>query len=109
MPCSILCHLPERGIGEFYPYIMSSVLLVVPIDFGEDGPILHFDTPARPCCEFAVRHLHRWICPCGIVAVLPPAFSPDIGLPNIYPLDDMEYTASASDDDANEMKWGTQQ
>ena len=44
----------EMGIGEFYPYIMSSVLLVLPIDISEDGPILHLDTPARPCCEFVV-------------------------------------------------------
>ena len=44
VPCSVLCCLPERGIGEFYPCMTHSALLVLPVGVDEEGPILHLDT-----------------------------------------------------------------
>ena len=107
-PCSTLCHLPERGIRECYPCSTHILTLVLPYSIDEDGPILHQDTPICLCGKFAIRCLHRWVHPFSPVVVLPPVFSPDIGLPNVYPLDELpmlwtntEYTVPASDDDTN--------
>ena len=84
--------------------------LVLPFSMGQDGPILHLNMPIHHCDEFAVRHLHRWVRPGGPVVALPPLYSPDLGLPNVYLLDELpmlwtnsEYTAAASNDDVSEV------
>ena len=110
VPVAALCQLPQRSVGEFYPCPTNDAFLVLPINTGVDGPILHLDTPIRHCDEFAVRQLYQWICPYGSVAMLPPLYSPDPGLPNMFQLDGLpmlwtntEYLADASDDDINEV------
>ena len=77
---------------------------------GLDGPILHLDTPIRRCNEFAMWQLHQWTRPYGPVVVLPPLYSPDPGLPNVFQLDGLpmlwtntEYLADASDDNVDEV------
>ena len=89
---------------------MNNAFLVLPFNTGPDGPILHLDMPIRRCDEFAVRQLHWWICPYGSVATLPPLYSPDPGLPNMFQLDgppmlwtNTEYLADASDNNVNEV------
>ena len=106
VPASALCRLPEWSIGEFYPCSMHSATLVLPFSMGQDGLILHLNTPICWCNEFAVRHLHQWVRPYGPVVALPPLYSPDPGLPNVYPLDEppmlwtnSEYTAAVSNND----------
>ena len=110
VPASALCRLPEQSIGEFYPCSTHGATLVLPFSMGQDGPILHLNMPIQWCNEFAVRCLHRWVCPYGPVMALPPLYSPDPGLPNVYPLDEppmlwmnSEYTAAVSDDDVSEI------
>ena len=83
VPCSILCHLLEKGIGEFYPCIIHSIYLVLQVVDSKDDPILCLDMPIQVTGEFVVCDLHRWICPMGHITVLPPVFNPDIGLPNV--------------------------
>ena len=111
VPCSVLCHLPEKGIGELYPCMTHSTLLVLPIGVGKKGPILHLDTHAHPSCEFVVHGLHWWVHAFGLVVVLPPAFSPDVRLPNVYPIDELamlwtnaKYMAPAPAGDANKLE-----
>ena len=53
-----LCHLPEWTIAEFYPCLKHDATLVLPFSIGQDGPILHLNTPMCHCDEFAVRRLH---------------------------------------------------
>ena len=110
VPASALCHLPEWSIREFYPCSTHSTNLVLPFSMGQDGLILHLNTPIHWCDEFAVWRLHRWVRPYGPVTALPPLYSPDPGLPNVYPLDEppmlwtnSEYTAAVSDDDVSEI------
>ena len=75
-----------------------------------DGPILHLNTPICRCNEFAIRRLHQWVHPYGPVVVLPPLYSPDPGLPNVFLLDkppmlwtNTEYLVDASDNDVHEV------
>ena len=77
---------------------------------GLDSPILHLNTPICCCDEFAVRWLHQWTHPYGPVVALPPLYSPDPGLPNVFQLNkppmlwtNTEYLADASDDDGYEV------
>ena len=110
VPVMVICHLPEQSIGEFYPCPTHNVALVLPFSMGQDGPILYLNTPIHRCNEFAVWHLHWWVHPYGPVVVLPSLYSPDLGLPNVYPLKEppmlwtnTEYLAAASDDDVSEV------
>ena len=110
VPATALCQLPQRSVGEFYPCPMNDAFLVLPFNMDPDGPILHLDTPIHRCDEFAIQRLHWWIRPYGTVVMLPPLYSPDPGLPNMFQLDglpmlwtNMEYLADASDDDVNEV------
>ena len=89
---------------------MNNAFLVLPFSTGADGPILHLNMPICCCDEFTVWRLHRWICPYGSIATLPPLYSPDPGLSNVFQLDgppmlwtNTEYLADASDDDVNEV------
>ena len=110
VPVAALCQLPQQSIGEFYPCPTNDTFLVLPFNTGADGPILHLDMPICHCDEFAVQQLHWWIHPYGSIAMLPPLYSPDPGLPNVFQLDglpmlwtNMEYLGDASDDDINEV------
>ena len=110
IPATALCQLPQQSIGEFYPCPTNDTFLVLPFNMGPDGPILHLDMPIRHCDEFAVWWLHQWIRPYGPVAMLPPLYSPDPRLPNMFQLDgppmlwtNTEYLADASNDDVNEV------
>ena len=110
IPVMALCQLPQQSIGEFYPCPMNDTFLVLPFNMGPDGPILHLDMPIHHCDEFAVQWLHRWIHPYGPVATLPPLYSPNLRLPNVFQLDrppmlwtNTEYLTDASDDDVNEV------
>ena len=80
VPASALCCLPERNKGEFYPCSMHGTTLVLPFSMGDDGPILHLNTPICHCNEFAVCRLHRWVHPYSPVVALPPLYSPDPGI-----------------------------
>ena len=82
----------------------------LPFNMGPDGPILHLDTPIHHCDEFTMWWLHRWTRPYGPVVALPPLYSPDPGLPNVFQLDGLpmlwtntEYLVDASNDDVNEV------
>ena len=110
VPVAALCQLPQQSIGEFYPCPTNNAFLVLPFNMGPDGPILHLDMPIRCCDEFAVWRLHQCICPYGPIATLPPLYSPNPRLPNVFQLDglpllwtNMEYLADASDNDINEV------
>ena len=110
VPAAALCQLPQQSVGEFYPCPTNDAFLVLPFNTGADGPILHLDMPIRHCDEFAVWRLHQWIHPYGSVATLPPLYSPDPRLPNVFQLDgppmlwtNTEYLADASGDDPNEV------
>ena len=82
--CSILCHLPEKGVGKFYPCMPHGAHLILSVADSKEGPILDLNMPIRASGDFVVHSLHRWIHPVGHVAVLPLAFNPDVGLSNIY-------------------------
>ena len=58
VPATALCHLPQQSIGEFYPCPMNDMALVLPFSMGQDGLILHLNTPICHCDEFTVWHLH---------------------------------------------------
>ena len=110
VPVTALCNLPQRSIGEFYPCLTNDTALVLPFSMGPDSPILHLNMPICGCNEFAIWRLHRWVHPFGPVAVLPPLYSPDPRLPNVFSLDELpmlwtntEYSADASDDDVSEV------
>ena len=105
-----LCCLPKQSIGEFYTSPTHDVAQVLPFSMGQDGPILHLNTPICCCNEFAVWRLHQWVHPYGPVVALPPLYSPDLGLLNVYPLEEppilwtnTEYLAAASDNDMSEV------
>ena len=77
---------------------------------GPDSPILHLNTPIHGCNKFTVWQLHQWVPPYGPAVALPPLYSPDPGLPNVFSLDELpmlwtntEYLADASDDNVNEV------
>ena len=62
------------------------------------------------CDEFAVWHLHQWVRPYGPVMALPLLYSPEPGLPNVYPLEEppmlwtiSKYMAPVSDDDVSKV------
>ena len=110
VPVTALCHLPQRSVGEFYPCPTNDTALVLPFSIGPDGPILHLNMPICGCNEFAVWCLHQWVHPYGPVVALPPLYSPDPRLPNVFSLDKLpmlwtitEYLADASDDDVSEV------
>ena len=110
VPVMALCQLPQRSMGEFYPCPMNDAFLVLPFNMGPDGPILHLNTPIHCCDEFAMRRLHQWTHPYGPVVALPPLYSPDPRLPNVFQLDELpmlwtntEYLADADDNDVNEV------
>ena len=85
--CSILCCLPKKGIGKLYPCMTHGTHLVLPVDNSKDGLILCLDMPIRASGEFMVCSLHRWIRPMGHITVLLPVFNPDVGLPNVFPIE----------------------
>ena len=58
VPVTALCCLPQQSIGRFYPCPTNDAALVLPFSMGQDGPILHLNTPIRHCDEFTVRCLH---------------------------------------------------
>ena len=110
VPATALCQLPQQSVGEFYPCPMNDAFLVLPFNMGPDGPILHLDTPICCCDEFAMQWLHQWIHPYGPVVTLPPLYSPDPRLPNVFQLDGLpmlwtntEYLVDASNNDINEV------
>ena len=110
IPVMALCQLPQQSIGEFYPCPTNDTFLVLPFNVGPDGPILHLDMPICGCDEFMVWQLHWWICPYGPVAMLPPLYSSNPRLPNVFQLDsppmlwtNTEYLADAFDNDVNEV------
>ena len=110
VPAMALCQLPQQSIGEFYPCPMNNAFLLLPFNMGPDGPILHLDTPIHRCDEFTVRWLHQWTHPYGPIVALPPLYSPNPGLPNVFQLDkppmlwtNTEYLADASDNDVNQV------
>ena len=110
VPVMALCQLPQWSMGKFYPCPTNDAFLVLPFNMGPDGPILHLNTPICHCDEFAVQWLHRWTCPYGPVVALPPLYSPDPGLPNMFQLDgppmlwtNTEYLADASNNNINEV------
>ena len=88
VPATALCCLPQQSVGEFYPCPMNNAALVLPFSMGPDGPILHLNTPICACNEFAVWLLHRWVRPYGPVVALPPLYSPNPRLPNVFLLDE---------------------
>ena len=97
-------------MGEFYPCPTNDAALVLPFSMGPDSPILHLNTPIHCCDEFAMRQLHRWIHPYGPIVALPPLYSPNPRLPNVFSLDKLpmlwtntEYLADASDNDVHEV------
>ena len=99
VPAMALCQLPQRSIGEFYPWPRNDAFLVLP-----------FNMPIHHCDEFAIQQLHQWICPYGPIATLPPLYSPDPRLPNMFQLNgppmlwtNTEYLADASHDNINEV------
>ena len=111
VPAMALCHLPQRSMGEFYPCPMNDTALVLPFSMGLDSPILHLNTSICGCNEFAVWRLHRWVHPNGPVVALPPLYSTDPRLSNVFSLDElpmlwtnMEYLVDASDDDVHEVR-----
>ena len=110
VPATVLCHLPQQSVGEFYPCSTNNAVLVFPFSMGPDGPILHLNTPIHGCKEFTIWQLHRWVRPYGPVMALPLLYSPDPRLSNVFSLDKLpmlwtntEYQADASDDDVNEV------
>ena len=110
VPVTVLCRLPQRSIGEFYPCLMNNAALVLPFSMGPDGPNLHLNMPIGGCNEFAIWHLHWWIHPYGLVVGLPPLYSPDPRLPNVFSLDELpmlwtntEYLADASNNNVSEV------
>ena len=110
VPATALCQLPQRSMGEFYPCPTNNAALVLPFSMGPDGPILHLNTPIRRCDEFAVRRLHQWVRPYGPVVALPPLYSPDPRLPNVFSLDEppmlwtnTKYLADVSNNDVHEV------
>ena len=110
VPVTALCHLPQQSMGEFYPCPMNDAALVLPFSMFPDGPILQLNTPIHGCNKFAVRWLHWWVHPYGPIWALPPLYSPDPRLPNVFSLDKLpmlwtntEYLADAFDDDVNEV------
>ena len=110
VPAMALCHLPQQSMGEFYPYPTNDAALVLPFSMAPDGPILHLNTPICSCNEFAMWRLHRWTRPYGPIVVLPPLYSPDPGLPNVFQLDKLamlwtntEHLADASDDNIHKV------
>ena len=110
VPATALCHLPQRSVGEFYPCPTNDVALVLRFSMGPGSPILHLNMPIRGCNEFAVWHLHQWVHPYGPVVALPPLYSPDPRLPNMFSLDELpmlwmntEYLADASNDDISKV------
>ena len=81
VPAMALCRLPERTVGEFYPCLKHNAALVLSFSIGQDGPILHLNTPIHHCDELAMQRLHRWVHPYGPVVALPPLYSPNPGFP----------------------------
>ena len=97
-------------MGEFYPCPTNDAALVLPFSMGPDSPILHLNTPICSCNEFAVWWLHQWVHPNGPIVALPPLYSPDPGLPNVFSFDELpmlwtntKYLADVSDDDVPEV------
>ena len=114
VPVTALCQLPQRSVGEFYPCPMNDAFLVLSFNMGPDGPMLHLNTPIHRCDEFAMWQLHQWTHPYGPVVALPPLYSPDPRLPNMFQLNDLpmlwtntEYLADADNDDVNEVGHAT--
>ena len=110
VPVTALCQLPQQSVGEFYPCRTNDAALVLPFSMGPEDPILHLNTPIHHCDKFAVQQLHRWVRPYGPIVALPPLYSPDPRLPNVFSLDEpamlwtnTEYLADASDDDVHEV------
>ena len=110
VPAMSFCHLPKRSIREFYPCPTHDAALVLPFSMGQDGPILHLNTPICHCNKFTIRSLHQWVCLYGHAMVLPPLYSRDSGLPNVYALEELpmlwtntEYLAAASNDDMSKV------
>ena len=110
VPVMALCHLPEWTIGKFYPCLKHDAALVLPFSIGQDGPILHLNTPMCCCNKFAVLRLHRWVHLYGPVMALPPLYSPDPGLCSMYALEELpmlwtntQYVVVPSDDDVSEV------
>ena len=110
VPVTALCRLPQQSMGEFYPCPTNDAALVLPFSMGLNSPILHLNTPICGCNEFTVRQLHWCVRPYGPIVALPPLYSPDPRLPNMFSLDEppmlwtnTEYLADASDDDVHEV------
>ena len=110
VPVTALCCLPQQSVGKFYPCSTNDVAQVLPFSMGPDGPILHLNTPFHGCNKFTVQRLHQWVHPYGPIMVLPPLYSPDPRLPNVFSLDELpmlwtnaEYLADASNDNVNEV------
>ena len=87
---------------------------MLPFSMDQDGPILHLNTPICHCEEFAVQHLHWWVCPYGPVVALPLLYSPDPGLPSVYSLNEpamlwtnSKHLAAPSNNDNNVHEVGT--
>ena len=110
VPVTALCQLPQPSVGEFYPCPMNDAALVLPFSMGPDSQILHLNTPIRRCDKFTMQQLHWWVCPYGPIVVLPPLYSPDPGLPNVFSLNELpmlwantKYLADVSDDNIHEV------
>ena len=89
VPATALCHLPQQSVGEFYPCLTNDAALVLLFSMGPDGPILHLNTQICSCNEFAMWRLHWWTHSYGPIVVLPPLYSPNPRLPNVFQLDEL--------------------
>ena len=108
VPVTALCCLPEQSI--VLSLFNTRCDLSAAFQYGCRWSYFTPEHSDHCCNEFTVWHLHRWVHPYGPVMALPPLYSPDPGLPNVYLLDELpmlwtnlEYMAAVSDDDVSEV------
>ena len=97
---SALCHLPWQSAGTFYPSPLNDAFLVLPYigTKGENKKVC-LDLSVVYNKHMLVHKLHRWEATRGDLAILPPIYSADPGIPRKLPVgylsklwDNMVYT-----------------